>query len=89
MARVMVRDYDTHALLLDGFLILAESLAELGMPPPSRKQERIARLVQLERQMSNSTPAERMSAAMTELGIGRSYYYEIRAEAIEQSLLTE
>jgi hypothetical protein len=89
IAKVMARNSTDHADLLDAFLLLTESLAELGAPPPSQKQQRIERLAQIEAELGERTPAERMGAVMRELGIKRSRYFELRAAAIEQQLLTQ
>lgn len=87
LARVMARDPSAHRDLVDSFLILTESLCEAKVPAKSRKQQRIERLVEIERDLGTQSAAERMSAVMDVLGIRRSYYFEIRRAAIEQNLL--
>lgn len=93
MALVMARGHDTHALLLDGFLILAESLAELGTPAPAsaavltRKDARMQRLVSVESSLAGKNAAERAEIVRTRLGLSKSAYYRIRAAAQGEGLL--
>jgi hypothetical protein len=89
IASVLKRHPNSCPELADGLLILTESLAELGAPVPCRKQQLIEQLAILEREMRGCSPAQRRNAAMSDLGIQRSYYYEIRAAAIEERLLDE
>ena len=87
LARVMARDPSAHPELVDSFLILTECLVDVAASPKSLKQARVERLAEIERELANLSSAERMSAVMTELGIKRSYYFEVRRAAIEQQLL--
>ena len=87
IARVMARDPQTHTELAPIFIILAESLLDIDTPPRSRKQDCVERLAKIELQMPDRPIAERRHETMTQMGISRSYYFELRAAAVEQGLV--
>lgn len=94
IAKVMAGSHEAHAELIPAFTILAEALAECSnsgssrKQQPTRKQELIERLAQIESRLHERSPAARARIVMSDLGIGRSRYFELRAAAIEQRLLS-
>lgn len=74
--------------LCEIFIVFMESLLELTDEPPVKKQQQVKRLINVESELTGSTSGERMRASMEALGIGKSYYYELRAIAAERGLLS-
>jgi hypothetical protein len=86
LARTMTRNHEACADLVDSFLLLTEVLVAIS-PPVSRKQAAVQKLVDIELALSERAAVDRIRTVMRSLGISRSYYFELRAAAIEQRLL--
>lgn len=87
VARVMAADHKAHAELTPAFLLLTESLVEVVSPARPRKENRLRRLVELESALDGVQPKERAERVRHAMGIKLSYYYQLRAAAVEQGLL--
>ncbi|MEP7247976.1 MAG: hypothetical protein ABI885_30405 [Gammaproteobacteria bacterium] len=94
IARVMRAEPSMAADLAPALLLLAESLAETRGAPDTlyhdeSRTTRIRRLAVLERMHASLTPGERMRTICRTLGVRRSAFYSLRAEAVEMGLVHE
>lgn len=93
LAGLMARSPENHAAAAPAFTLLTEALVELvtparSVPAPiecSVRRDRIRRLVQLLPEMKDCSPQE----IAERLGIKKSYYYELRRDAIREGSLQE
>lgn len=93
LGRMMARSPEDHADAIPAFHLLTElfliEISTKPRPARQRRRETLLKVVEIERRMKDRASADRCSAARVRLGISRSYWYELVAEAEEAGLLSE